>query len=54
MVMLLMMQILEEVFSINALWKNKVAVLVGDFYLVYLAVKNKQYKLLEIVNMFKI
>ena len=40
-------------FSINALWKNKVAVLVGDFLLskgLLLAVKNKQYKLLEIVS----
>ena len=40
-------------FSINALWKNKVAVLVGDFLLskgLILAVKNKDYALLEIVN----
>ena len=40
-------------FSINALWKNKVAVLVGDFLLskgLILAVKNKDYELLEIVN----
>jgi len=40
-------------FSINALWKNKIAVLVGDFLLskgLLLAVKNKDYKLLEIVS----
>ena len=41
------------VFSINALWKNKVAVLVGDFLLsrgLLLAVKNKDYDLLEIMS----
>ena len=41
------------VFSINALWKNKVAVLVGDFLLsrgLLLAVKNKEYELLEIMS----
>lgn len=40
-------------FSINALWKNKIAVLVGDFLLsqaLLLAVKNKQYKMLEVIN----
>lgn len=40
-------------FSINALWKNKVAVLVGDFLLsqgLALAVKNNQYRMLEAVN----
>ena len=40
-------------FSINALWKNKIAVLVGDFLLsrgLLLAVKNKDFKLLEIVS----
>src|SRR6056300_1615306 len=39
-------------FSINALWKNKVAILVGDFLLskvLLLAVDNKEHKLLEIV-----
>ncbi len=38
-------------FSINALWKNKIAVLVGDFLLaqgLLLSVKTGQYKLLEI------
>ncbi len=38
-------------FSINALWKNKVAVLVGDFMLskvLLLSVENKEYRLLEI------
>lgn len=40
-------------FSINALWKNKVAVLVGDFLLsqaLLLAVRQKQYKMLEVIN----
>ncbi|MEY3195209.1 MAG: hypothetical protein RIQ78_1306 [Bacteroidota bacterium] len=40
-------------FSINALWKNKIAVLVGDFLLsqaLLMSVKNKQYRMLEIIN----
>lgn len=40
-------------FSINALWKSKVAVLVGDFLLskgLMLAVEHKQYELLDIVS----
>ncbi len=40
-------------FSINALWKNKIAVLVGDYLLskgLLLAVKNKDFQLLEIVS----
>jgi len=40
-------------FSINALWKNKIAVLVGDFLLsrgLLLAVKNKDFDLLEIMS----
>jgi len=40
-------------FSVNALWKNKIAVLVGDFLLsrgLLLAVKNKEYDLLEIMS----
>ncbi len=40
-------------FSINALWKNKIAVLVGDFLLskgLLLSVKNKDFDLLEIVS----
>ncbi|HEY3402636.1 MAG TPA: polyprenyl synthetase family protein [Ohtaekwangia sp.] len=40
-------------FSVNALWKNKIAVLVGDFLLsrgMALALKNKEYNLLDIVN----
>lgn len=40
-------------FSINALWKNKVAVLVGDYLLaqgLLLALKNKQFRLLEILS----
>lgn len=40
-------------FSINALWKNKIAVLVGDYLLskgLLLAVENKDFHLLEIVS----
>ncbi len=40
-------------FSINAVWKNKVAVLAGDFLLsrgMLLAVENGDYKILEIVS----
>jgi len=40
-------------FSINALWKNKIAVLVGDYLFsqgMLVALKNKQYHLLEIVS----
>ncbi|MFO8086641.1 MAG: polyprenyl synthetase family protein [Bacteroidales bacterium] len=40
-------------FSINALWKNKIAVLVGDFLLskgLLLAVDNQEYELLQIVS----
>ena len=41
------------VFSVNAVWKNKIAVLVGDFLLskgLLLSVKNKEYKMLEIMS----
>lgn len=40
-------------FSINALWKNKIAVLVGDFLLskgLLLAIEHKEFQLLEIVS----
>ena len=40
-------------FSINALWKNKIAVLVGDYLLskgLLLAVDNEEYQLLQIVS----
>ena len=40
-------------FSINALWKNKIAVLVGDYLLsrgLLLSVENEDYKLLKIVS----
>ena len=40
-------------FSINALWKNKIAVIVGDYLFsqgMLLCVRNKQYQLLEIVS----
>ena len=40
-------------FSINALWKNKIAVLVGDFFFsqgLLLALRDKQYRMLEIIS----
>lgn len=40
-------------FSINALWKNKIAVLVGDYLLsrgLLIALENQEYKLLQIVS----
>lgn len=40
-------------FSINALWKNKIAVLVGDYLLsrgLLLAVENEEFRLLKIVS----
>jgi len=40
-------------FSINALWKNKIAVLVGDYLLskgLLLSIENKQFQLLEILS----
>ncbi|MGB0165641.1 MAG: polyprenyl synthetase family protein [Luteibaculum sp.] len=40
-------------FSLNAIWKNKIAVLVGDYLLsrgLILAVENKEFNLLEIVT----
>ncbi|GDX51547.1 polyprenyl synthetase [Bacteroidota bacterium] len=40
-------------FSINAIWKNKIAVLVGDYLLskgLLLAIGNKDFRLLEIVS----
>ncbi len=40
-------------FSVNAIWKNKIAVLVGDYLLsrgLLLAVRNKDFNLLEIVS----
>ena len=40
-------------FSINALWKNKIAVLVGDFLLsrgLMLSIEHKEFELLSIVN----
>ena len=52
--MLLMIQMNAEVFfSINALWKNKIAVLVGDFLLskgLLLAVDNNDFQFLKIVS----
>jgi octaprenyl-diphosphate synthase len=46
-------QLRRGFFSINALWKNKIAVLVGDYLLskgLLLAVSNKDFRLLEIVS----
>jgi len=43
----------RSAFTINALWKNKIAVLTGDFLLskgMLLALENKEYRLLEIVS----
>ncbi|MBE50580.1 MAG: polyprenyl synthetase [Flavobacteriales bacterium] len=43
----------RNMFSINAIWKNKIAVLVGDFLLskgLSLAVENEDFELLKIVN----
>ncbi len=40
-------------FSINALWKNKISVLVGDYLLsqgLLLAVKNNEFRLLQIIS----
>lgn len=40
-------------FSVNAIWKNKIAVLVGDYLLsqgLLVALKNKQFRLLEILS----
>ncbi len=40
-------------FSVNALWKNKIAVLVGDYFLAQgflLAIKHKEFRLLEIIS----
>lgn len=40
-------------FSLNALWKNKIAVLVGDYLLsrvLLLSVQNKEHKLLELIS----
>ena len=40
-------------FSVNALWKNKIAVLVGDYLLskgLLLSIKNKDFKSLEIIS----
>lgn len=40
-------------FSINALWKNKIAVIVGDFLLtqgLHIALENKQYQMLHILS----
>ncbi len=41
------------VFTVNALWKNKIAVLVGDYFLsqgLLLSIEKQEFKLLEIVS----
>lgn len=41
------------IFSINALWKSKIAILVGDFLLsrsMLIALENKDFKLLEVIS----
>ncbi len=46
-------QFRRGIFSINALWKNKIAVLVGDYLLsrgLLLAVENKEYDLLQTLS----
>lgn len=43
----------RDFFSINALWKNKIAVLVGDYLLsksVIISTENKDYDVLEIIS----
>lgn len=43
----------RNVFSINAIWKNKIAVLVGDFFYAkgfLLALKHEQYGMLQIIS----
>lgn len=43
----------RNVFSINAIWKNKIAVLVGDFFYAkgfLLALKHEQYDMLQIIS----
>jgi len=43
----------RSLFSINALWKNKISVLIGDYLLargLLLAVRNKEHELLSIVS----
>jgi len=40
-------------FSVNAIWKNKIAVLVGDYFLskgLLLAVDNREFELLQIIS----
>ena len=40
-------------FSINALWKNKIAVLVGDFLLakgLLISIENEQFRLLHVLS----
>ncbi len=40
-------------FSVNAIWKNKIAVLVGDYFLskgLLLALDNREYELLQIIS----
>jgi len=46
-------QIRRSKFSINTIWKNKIAVLTGDYFLakgIQLAVKNKDYEIIDAIS----
>ena len=46
-------QIRRSAFSLNTIWKNKIAVLTGDYFLakgLKIAVQNKDYKILELIS----
>jgi octaprenyl-diphosphate synthase len=54
MMMWLMIVTVAEVFSINALWKNKIAVLVGDYLLskgLLLSIDHGDFDLLRILSL---
>ena len=53
MTMLSTIPICDEDFSVNALWKNKIAVLVGDFMLskgMLVCIENEDFDLLKIIS----
>ena len=46
-------QIRRSAFSLNTIWKNKIAVLTGDYFLakgLKIAVQNKDYEILELIS----
>ena len=46
-------QMRRSVFSINSMWKNKVSVLTGDYFLakgLHLAVQHKDYDILKLIS----